>query len=178
MPTVLLPNATRWLAAVHKDIRAAAHRGLVAAAQRTVQHIQTEVIPKTEPFEPVDRGAYRAAWRAEMTNEGAIVTNTLPYADPIEHGIRPGFHIGRKMIDALADWAYRKGFGIVSGKGPRAKKIPQGSKMYRDIAWAIAKATQKRGRKGLKVLERALPQIPKYIEEETARELRRLSERV
>jgi hypothetical protein len=139
-------------------------RACLSAAMRLVQHILTSVIPATSPV-PVDRGMYRAGWRAVRTEEGADVYNSMPYAAIIEYGARAeNIKIGRAMIDALADWAKRKGLAS--------------SDDARQVAWAIAKAMQKKGiyngGKGLRVLERATEKVQQFLQEEYARELGRV----
>lgn len=155
-----------------------ARAGLYSAAQRMVQHIQTEVIPSVEP-QPVDRGTYRAGWRAERDADGATIVNTTPQAGPIEYGVRAAnVKVGRKLITAIADWAVRK--GIASRQNSHR------------LAWAIATAmaasvkvtrggTVKivpgggrgifNGGKGLRIMEKANRELPKFIREEVAREV-------
>lgn len=153
-------------------MRQAAEKGLYSAGLRLVEHITTEIIPQTNP-EPVDRGMYRAGWRAtRLPGEGCLVSNTLPYAPIIEYGARgANIKIGRKMIDALAKWVMRKGLtGNTKGKA-RADEA-------RQIAWAIAMSMKRtgifNGGKGLRVLERASKRIPAFMKEEIARELKKL----
>jgi len=160
------------------DLRAAASRGLLAAAHRVVHHIVAEVIPRAGLYPPVDRGIYRAAWRARKDGTGAVVENRAPYAAIIEYGARPqNIRIGRKMIDALAAWVRRKGIGgktVTSASGSR-RLVRATESEARSIAWAIAKSMQRRGifgTRGLRVLEQAGRQIPRFIREEVAREMR------
>lgn len=142
----------------------AARRAALSAGIRLVGHVQTTVIPG-EPRPPVDRGVYRGAWHARPAPHGADVVNTTSYAPVIELGARAEhIKIGRKMIDALAEWAKRKG---LDGKG----KDP------RSVAWAIAKSMARRGiyngGKGLRILEKAMRLAPKFLGEELAREMKR-----
>lgn len=108
--------------------RAAALRGLASAAQRGLQLVQAEIIPSRSP-QPVDRGVYRAGWRAVKIKDGYAVENLEPHAAFVEYGVRASnVKPGRAMIAALQEWARRHGF-----------EDPLGA------AWAIAKAMQKRG---------------------------------
>lgn len=139
----------------------AAKRGALAAGIKVVNHIQTVVIPG-EPVPPVDRGIYRASWRATSAPYGADVANATSYAPIVEYGARAeNIKPGRKMIDALSEWAHRKGIGDGS----------------RNIAWAIARSMQKRGifnrGKGLRILEKALRLAPQFLRDEIARELKK-----
>lgn len=178
-----LASASKWLAIGATQAKEAALRGLVSAAYRTVQHIQTEIIPATVPT-PVNRGGYNAAWRVEMLDDGASVVNTMPYAPMIERGVRAeNVKIGRKMIDALAEWIKMKGIGnstrvVKSGKNKGNTKIVKATQAeIQSIAWAMAKSFQKYGifnrGKGLRVLERATKSIPRFIRLEVSRELRK-----
>jgi hypothetical protein len=167
MAKISISQAPAWVSMMGKEIKAAAVKGLYSAAVRTVSHIQTVVIPR-EPRVPVDRGIYRAGWRAEKLPDGAMVINTVPYASIIELGARAGnIKPGRKMIDALTEWVRRKGL---------AKK--GGTLEARQIAWAIARHMQKHGifneGKGLRILEKAVVQIPQFIDEEIRREIQKI----
>jgi Bacteriophage HK97-gp10, putative tail-component len=157
------------------SIDAVAKRAILATANRVVQHITTQIIPNTSP-QPVDRGAFRAGWKAKKDPDGAEVRNTLPYASIIEYGARAeNIKIGRKMIEALAAWVRRKGIGgskTASGR-VRRPSVEEAT----SIAWAIAKTMQKKGifngGKGLRVLERALVIVQNAFAQELKTELER-----
>jgi hypothetical protein len=179
MATYSIREAGNWLKAADEESNAAMLRGLNAAALRLVQHIQTVVIPGITP-EPVARGAYKAAWRAERLPNGAEVVNTTIQSIFIEYGVKPGnVHISRKMIEALAAWVRMKGIGgrfKVSKTG--VVRLHRASKDEAiDIAWAIAKSMQKHGifraGMGLKVLETAGKSAPMFIRQEVERELKK-----
>ena len=64
--------------------------------------------------------------------DGAVVENLEPHAVFIEYGVKAGsVKPGKQMIEALTGWVLRKGLAGAA-EAPR-------------IAWAIAKAQQKRG---------------------------------
>jgi hypothetical protein len=151
-----------------------AKRAILATAFRVVERITTVIIPK-EPRQPVDRGAFRAAWRAKKDPDGAIVTNSMPYASVIEYGARAeNIKISRAMIMALAAWVLRKGL-VKKGKGAAGKQ--KASEEAEGVAWAIARSMKKKGifdgGKGLRILEKAMVGLEKYFAEELARELGR-----
>ncbi len=157
-------QAPAWVTLMGKQVRVAAMRGLYSAAVRAVAHIQTVVIP-SEPRVPVDRGLYRAGWRAVRIPGGAMVTNTVPHAVIIEYGVKAAnVRAGRKMLDALTDWVRRKGL----------EKSETGA---RRVAYAIAMSMKRKGifngGKGLRILENAVKRIPQFIGEEVAREIRK-----
>jgi hypothetical protein len=186
-----IKQAPAWVLKLGKQARGAALRGLYSAGLRTVEHIQTSIIPTESPI-PVDRGAYRAGWVCENVSGGVLIYNKMPYASIIEYGARAeNIKIGRAMIDALTQWVRRKGIGAYSTR--RFKGGMEGSKPTltqkvtlhrlkepeaRQIAWAIAKSMQKNGifngGKGLRVLEKALRHAPRFIAEEIARELEQM----
>lgn len=156
------------------SIEKVAERALVAAALGVVQKITTSIIP-AEPRQPVDRGAYRAAWRAKKAPGGAQITNAMPYASIIEYGARAeNVKIGAKMISELANWVLRKGI-VGKGKGLRGKVRARAEAI--SVAWAIAKAMKKHGifnqGQGLHVLEKGLRNVQKLFVRELKRELAR-----
>jgi hypothetical protein len=176
--TYALKDAGVMLEDVGKEVRAAASRGLLAAAHRTVAHIVGSIIPSL-PHPPVDRGIYRAAWRAKKDGDGAVVENLAPHAGFIEYGVRAGsVKPGRAMIDALTKWVKRRGLGgrvVTSSGGTRHVRASDAE--ARSIAFAIARSMQKRGifaPRGLRVLERAGKMIPHFISAEVAAEMHKM----
>lgn len=106
------------------------------AAVRGLNTVVTVIIPSRDPT-PVDRGIYRAGYKVGMIPEGATVYNDSPAAAIIEGGVRASnIKIGRKLINALAQWIIRKGI-VKRGKG--AKGAADAITEARSIAWAIAK---------------------------------------
>lgn len=166
------------------SIDKAAKRAVLSLALRIVQHITTYVIPREDP-QPVDRGAFRAGWRAKKEPDGATVKNTLPYASVIEYGARAeNIKVGKKMIDALAAWVLRKGIGIsrtpARTKMTRKQIKESQQNEARKVAWAIAMGMLKKGifnrgdeRGGLRVLEKGLKIAKHAFADELKRELER-----
>lgn len=155
-------------------------RAIHSTALRIVQHITTVVIP-SEPHQPVDRGLYRAGWRAKQYEKGSYVHNPVPYAAIVEYGARAeNVKISRLMIIALTGWVLRKGLvkPQVTGKGKAAKaaKLAAAQEAER-MAWAIAMAMKKRGifnqGKGLRVLEKALKIVQAAFAQELKDEIAR-----
>ena len=163
--SVDLSEAAGYLDKVEAGMRAAAIRGLRSAALRCVQIIVTEIIPSRSP-QPVDRGVFRAGWRSETLEDGATIENNEPHAVFIEEGVRgANVKIGKKMLEALAEWALRK---KLAGDAAAAKKV----------AWAVAKAAKRRGifggGQGLGILAELLERrVEKIVQEEVAREIER-----
>ena len=146
-----------------KGFKKAAKRAALSTGIRIVEQIQAVVIPG-EPRPPVDRGIYRAGWRASPEPYGASITNTVPYSPIVEWGARAAnIKVGRAMIDALTGWVSRKGIG--AGDPPRS------------VAWAIAMSMKRRGifngGKGLRIFEKGLRNGMKFFRQEMARELRK-----
>lgn len=161
---------------VNEKIRQGAKRGLLSLANRMVSIIVNDVIPNENP-QPVDTRHYAMAWRAEPTEHGASVVNSLPYASIIEYGARgKNIKIGREMIDALAAWVIRKGLAGPSSRSRSGRALQQTN--ARNIAWAIAMAMKKRGifnrddaRGGLRVGEKALAKVLPFAKQEVAAEI-------
>lgn len=182
MPTVKFDISEAEEIAKHLrvDIEKVAKRAILATAHRMVQHIITVVIPR-EPRQPVDRGAYRAAWKAIKDPRGAIVYNGIPYGGIVEDGARAeNVKISRAMIIALTGWVMRKGIGK---RGPRPKgqtraqaKVARYQEAQR-IAWAIAMGMKKHGifnrGHGLKILEKALKIVANAFAQELKTEIGR-----
>ncbi len=176
MPTFELKDyekLARWLDSGLED---GVHKGLVSAGFRLLGVIQNEIIPSLKP-PPIFDGAYRAAWKVETVKDGSEVYNDMPYAPVIERGAKAeNIKPGRAMIDALAEWARRKG---LTGHAPGERSSADAYAASRSIAWAIARAMQKKGifnrdgKEGLRVAEKAAVKGREFVEEEVREEVRR-----
>lgn len=186
MATHELSGGAAAIDRLSKELRLRAERALVSAAERGRGVIVNQIIPGRTPS-PVDRGVYRAGWRAGPIKGGAEIWNGEVHAAFVERGVRAGsVKIGRAMIQALAEWAVRK--GLVRGKkGGRGRlyvreRIGAGSHRVMNpeaiaVAWAIAKAMKRKGifgQTGLRVLEELMTaHMPKIVGEEFRREVGR-----
>lgn len=173
MPSFSLEDHAAAVDWIEENVKRASRKAVLSAAFRLLQHIVTEIIPRENP-PPVDRGQYRAAWRVVPTEKGADLVNNSPQAPVIEFGARAeNIKPGRAMIDALTEWARRKGLGN-GGTDP-----------HRGVAWAIAKTmrgtariagkgifNRKAGQGGLRIAERAEKMAARFMQEELARELK------
>jgi hypothetical protein len=166
MPAIQLKGAASWVDKLGKDMHAAALRGLLSAANRGVGTIVSVIIPSRSP-QPVDRGLYKAGWRAHRDPNGASIENNEPHAPFVEYGVRgANVAIGRAMITALAGWVARK---RLARSGPEAISA----------AWAIAKSMKARGifrgGRGMRILDELRARyLATFIREEVAREIKRL----
>jgi hypothetical protein len=167
--------------AIEKGRRA----GMLSAGMRLVGVIQNELIPQAKPYAPEDQGAYKGAWHAEPTADGADVYNDSPHAPIIEYGARASrIKVGRKLIDALSEWIVRKG---LAGKGRGSIQVRAEADEVRSFAFAIAKSMQGFGdnrsgppgifnandpRGGLRIAEKARERSHKLIIEEVTAEIR------
>jgi hypothetical protein len=187
MPTVMsLKQGATWVRSLSNNFPTAAKRGLYSAGLRIMADLQNDnALPR-------DRGTYRAGWRCDPTDYGADVYNVANHAIHIEGSVRPeNVKIGRPMIDALAEWAKRKGLGItykpvqegkkggrwVAGKG-YVRAIKPAANALRQIAWAIAMSIKRRGLFnspfGLRPLKTAFEKnARRYAEAEVKREIER-----
>jgi hypothetical protein len=169
-------------------IRKGAIDGMLSVAMRTVNVITTQIIPNEKP-PPVDRAIFRAGFRVEKFDTGATVVNSVPWAVIVDQGVRgENVKIGRKMIDALAEWVLRKNIvwspstnklTIAAKPKNEAQKRTRESDA-RHLAWAIAMSMKKNGIfnrefRGLqisaKAAREALKFAPKEIKAQIAREL-------
>jgi len=166
-------------------------KGSINAAMKMVQIITTEIIPSLKD-PPIDTRAYAAGWRVQLTEDGATVVNTMPYAAIIEFGARAeNIKVGRKMIDALTAWVLRKGLHITPDSDKlevrtRRAKNDEEKRTHeqeaRNLAWAIAQKMRKTGifnrdgtqglRVGQKALLRVRPLAMKEIERAIAKQLK------
>lgn len=180
MPEFDLKDHDQIARHLQDSTKEAVARGLLSAAYRLLGIVQNEIIPAEKP-PPVAEGAYRAAWRVEPVAGGAHLVNDMPYAAVIEGGARAAnIKIGRKMIDALAEWARLKG---LTGHAPGARSGADAHAAARQIAWAIARAAQgtakkpgkgffnREGSQGLGIARKAVKRAAEFVEEEILREI-------
>lgn len=141
-------------------IKAAARRGLYSAALRGVQYLVTFIIPSRSP-QPVDRGVYKAGWRAVKTANGATIENLEPHAVFIEDGVK-NVRLGPAAFAAIAEWAMRKGLANAGNA--------------LDVAARIIRAMRARGNifgsQGMGILRELKDgMLPEFIEQEVQREV-------
>lgn len=126
MPVISLKDAEVYFdtrGPLAEQLRGAARKGLVSAANRMRRDIVARVIPNIRPFPPVDRAAYKAGWQVQQTPTGAVVYNPVPYARIIEDGVpASNTRLSSKLQMALAEWVRRR-LGIGKGAGGKTKKI-------------------------------------------------------
>ncbi len=160
-----LQDAAGLFGAMNSRLRRAALDGLYSAALRSVQAIQTTIVPSRSPA-PIDRGLFRAGWKARREPDGATIENLEPHAPFIEWGVRAGaVKPGPAMIRALVEWVERKGLAS-GGEATRA-------------AWRIARAMQARGifrgGRGFRILETLREwYLARFVEEEVGRAIEKV----
>ncbi len=162
---VPLSQAAARFEGLAQEMRDAAYQGLVAAGARGLQVLVVEIIPKRSP-QPVDRGVFRAGWKMRVGPDYVDIYNDELHALFIEEGVRAvNVKPGRRMVEALAEWALRKG-------------IASNPKEALTAAWAIAKAMAKKGifnrdgKSGLGVLRELVEwHLDAIIEQEVLRAL-------
>ena len=167
MASIDLKDAAGMVDELGREVERAALRGLYSAALRGVATIQTLIVPSRTP-QPVDRGLFRAGWRAyfDVARKAVTIENNEPHAVLIEEGVRGArVRVGRQMVDALAAWVARKGLASP------AESV--------SVAWAIARSMQRRGifrgGQGFKILDELVAKyLPRFIDEEVRREIGRM----
>ena len=128
---IALKDADAYFKSLPVELQTATVKGLHSAALRLQNVITSVLIPSRTP-QPVDRGVYRAGWRTVLEADGASVENLEPHAVFIEEGVKASSaKPGGAMIQALIGWVLRHG---LAGAGQASR-----------VAWAIARAQQKRG---------------------------------
>lgn len=143
------------------QLRAAALKGLYAAALRAKRDIVSKVIPDKMP-KPVDRGIYRAGWQVEKLRNGAAIYNPVPHAAMIEFGVpAANVVISNKAQMALAEWVQRK----LGGKRGRMdtgamQKASQGVNAAR-AKFNRAKATYRERAERARAAGRPIPAPPR-----------------
>ena len=182
MPTFKISEYEQLQRYLDKGLEDGVQRGLLSAAYRLIGVVQNEIIPAVK-LPPIFDGAYRAAWKAATIVGGAQLYNDMPYAPVIEDGAAAAnIKIGRAMIDALTEWARRKG---LTGHAPGKRNSPEARADARQIAWAIARSMQgaggkegkgifnRDGKKGLGIAAEAAKRAPDIVREEVASEIAR-----
>lgn len=147
-----------------EGVQAVIKRALLSAARRGVTDIVSNIIPSTviegRSAPPVDRGPYKAGFRASPTMNGARIHHIIPtLAAIMEFGVRAGnVKIGRKMIKELSAWVHRH-------------SLENEKESSEQIAWAIAKTMQRKGMAPRRVMEREKPRVAQFAKEEIERML-------
>jgi hypothetical protein len=159
---------TADLRATEKQMKKALHRAAVRGIRRV-----TEEIDKLGNRKPVDRGIYRAAWKALATDDGAVLFNDSPHAGFIEQGTRP--HM--PPIEPLKAWVLRK-FGPTLRREFKAaggaKVLGKPMKDYAEtaaaaLAFAIAKSIARKGTAPRYILQNSIPDLEALAVEELKR---------
>lgn len=114
-------------------------------------------IPELVRQSPVDTGQYASSWNMKREKHAVTVGNFAPHAPIIEYGSRPF----KPPIKPLLDWA---------------KRVLQDSSQppsYSPEVWRLAVGTQKKiekyGQLPKHILQKSIPMIVGYIDEELKR---------
>jgi hypothetical protein len=176
MPTFDLSQYDELQKWLEEGMEDGVKEGLLSAGYRLLGVIVNEIIP-AEKQPPIFDGAYRAAWKVEPTDQGADVYNDMPYAGVIEEGARAeNVKPGRAMIDALTEWARRKG---LTGHAREDRASPEARTQARSIAWAIARSMQQKGifnregEMGLHIARKGMARAADFVEEEVRNAVRK-----
>ena len=154
MSTIPLKLAAQWLTRAHINVHKAAMDAAYEAALYGVQQIQAVIIPSLTPHPPVNRGLYKASWKAMRTANGARIYNRqYPQAPLIEYGV-PAENVkpGMAMQIAIAEWLTMKGLTFRNPDDTVAR-----------VAFLISMKLKQtgifNGGKGFHVLDRVLPRV-------------------
>ncbi len=150
MARIPASQATAWLTRIvrrfEQDIAPRIQRDSAAFG---IAHIVGVVVPETQPYPPVDTGAFRAGFR--VGDEGSILHVNPKLFHIIDKGVpKENVKVSRKMIDALTFWVQRK-FAI--GDVTEA----------RQVAIQVANAIKRRGLPPKEIVRRALPVVRDHM---------------
>lgn len=154
MPSLTFNMASHWVTRVHQNLHKAAMDAAYEAALYGVQQIQAVIIPSLQPHPPVNRGLYKASWKAMRTGKGARIYNRqYPQAPLIEFGV-PAENVkpGMAMQIAIAEWLTMKGLTFRNPEDTVAR-----------VAFLISMKLKQTGifnkGKGYHVLDRVMPRV-------------------
>lgn len=147
--------------ALGREYIAAARRGTLSGAMRSLALLQQRT-RSALPANPGGKGSGGAvntgflvrAWKADPTDDGALLHNQAPYSGYVETGRAPG---KAPPIEPIVRWAQRR----LRLKEEDARGIA------RRIAWAIGR----RGLRGRYIMRDTMPEILAVMREEVMREL-------
>jgi hypothetical protein len=148
-------------------------KGIHDGARRCIPilHQATEAAPPASIGGRVgafDTGRYKMAWKVRATATGAEIYNDMVYASVIEHGRRVGAQMPN--ITDIEKWVRRKLYAEPP-KGALGPRLGRGRRatMSKSAAFPIARAIQRRGLKGRKVLTNVLPQLEQIVNKSVAK---------
>lgn len=138
--------------ALHAAKLARARHAVLVSCRTDGMRVLMEEVERAKPYPPVDRGMYRRAWRALQTPQGAMLSNSLPYASIIELGRRAG----RPMppVALIVEWVRRKKLIAKAppGKGSAKKRRERAT---RGLGYVIARSIARKGIQGRFVMRHA-----------------------
>jgi hypothetical protein len=160
MSTISLDGLPSFIGGLFKEYRERQKKGLLEAALKGTSWIKSELIPGIKPFQPSDRGSFKAGWNFKPTDNGAEIFNPVPHAPFINFGVRAS---NVKVIGPhLEEWVRRK--GIADGND-----IPR-------VAWAIAMVLRRKGifqNEQFRITERASKYLVDVVSSEVAKAIER-----
>jgi phage gpG-like protein len=124
------------------------------AAIAAARKFKALLVNRTDDLGITDRGSLKNSWKAEKTEDGAIVFSDCPYAGIIELGARP-HAVSIEGQQAIADWAVRK-LGV-------------DEKEAKSVAFLICRKIAREGQKPKYLVAGVLPKAQIYFREEIAR---------
>ena len=130
--------------------KGALQKAAIAAARK----FRTLLVQRTDELKITDTGALKNSWRAERTEDGAVVFSDCPYAGIVELGARP-HPVSVEGQEAIARWAMRK-LGV-------------DEKEAKSIAFLIARKISKEGQKPTFLVQDQLPKAIAYYRQELER---------
>lgn len=151
----------RWISRQAKVMGQAGVEALRATAQQA-KALAVKNIANAEPRPAVDTGELGRSYRVQMRPDGATLENTAPHAAIMEHGAWPF----TPPMEPLIAWASRKSRGKTRAGAKRAAAAA----VLARRAWV---AIRRRGIEGRHFHEKALAEVPKILESEVRKAIRK-----
>lgn len=158
--TIAPSEIGRVLLREEKRVKDCAWRGARAASLRAKGHL----VDATDERGKVHHGHFKAGWDTEQTADGFSVTNDAPHAGIVEMGARP-HPVSAEGREAIREWVRQKIFGISQVEADENDVVDA-------ITYGIVEKLRKYGQEPTYIVRDALPEMTRYLREETERYLR------
>ncbi len=153
MSTTIDIEAKKLAAALKADGKRRS-KAIFDAAIGAARKFKALLVQRTDEMGITDMGGLKNSWKAERTENGAMVFSDCPYAGIVELGARP-HPVSIEGQEAIAQWAVRK-----LGVDPKEAK---------SVAFLICRKIAREGQKPKYLVAEALPAASIYYKDELER---------
>lgn len=151
--TIKPSELSSYLMAEGVKVKNSGRKAAIAGARK----FRALLVKRTDELGVTDRGQLKNSWKAEKTEDGAIVFTDCPYAGIIELGARP-HPVSVEGQAAIAEWAVRK-----LGVDPKEAK---------SVAFLISRKIAREGQKPKYLVQGVIGKATQYYREELERILK------